>query len=289
MSRATLRGLAVRKEIEVLSYGGGTQSTAMAVLIAQGRLPKPECVIIADTGYETQTTWDYWDGYAKPLFDGMGVRAVRISRIRDTRLSNERAKPIIELTGENGGRRRKAITVPVFITDADGNRAMLRNFCTHNWKRDVVRSWIYANYRDARRVVSWIGFSKDEMKRAARMKVNVNMPKWKNRFPLIELGLRRHDSIKLVREYGWPEPARSACWMCPFKSNDEWRHLRKTQPAEWEKAIKFERWVSDNCDQDDYQDHKITLHPSGMPLADAPISKNDNQQRLFCDSGSCFT
>ena len=34
---------------DVWSFGGGTQSVAIAVLIAQGRLPKPERTIFADT------------------------------------------------------------------------------------------------------------------------------------------------------------------------------------------------------------------------------------------------
>jgi len=41
---------------EVFSTGGGTQSTAIAGLIVQGLLPKPEICVIADTGREMPTT-----------------------------------------------------------------------------------------------------------------------------------------------------------------------------------------------------------------------------------------
>jgi hypothetical protein len=34
------------------SSGGGTQSTAIAVLILQGRLPKPDLAVIVDTERE---------------------------------------------------------------------------------------------------------------------------------------------------------------------------------------------------------------------------------------------
>jgi hypothetical protein len=43
--------------IEVFSSGGGTQSAAIAALIVQGRLPKPDFVVIADTDYECSSTW----------------------------------------------------------------------------------------------------------------------------------------------------------------------------------------------------------------------------------------
>ena len=39
----------VKQKPVILSYGGGTQSIAICILIAQGRLPKPERIIIADT------------------------------------------------------------------------------------------------------------------------------------------------------------------------------------------------------------------------------------------------
>jgi len=44
------------KMIEVFSSGGGTQSISITALIIQGRLPKPDFTVIADTGREMPTT-----------------------------------------------------------------------------------------------------------------------------------------------------------------------------------------------------------------------------------------
>ena len=49
------------------SYGGGTQSVAIAVLVAQGRLPRPELLVIADTGREATETWEYHEKHVAPL------------------------------------------------------------------------------------------------------------------------------------------------------------------------------------------------------------------------------
>src|SRR5260221_3912981 len=56
------------------SYGLGTQSTAMLILVAQGKLPKPARVVIADTGREAQVGWDYFHTYAEPLMHELGLR-----------------------------------------------------------------------------------------------------------------------------------------------------------------------------------------------------------------------
>ena len=39
-------------DAQIWSCGGGTQSGAMAVLIAQGRLPKPDLCYMTDTGWQ---------------------------------------------------------------------------------------------------------------------------------------------------------------------------------------------------------------------------------------------
>ncbi len=41
-----------KKALVVLSLGAGVQSSTMAIMAANGELPKPDCAIFADTGYE---------------------------------------------------------------------------------------------------------------------------------------------------------------------------------------------------------------------------------------------
>jgi len=57
----------------VWSYGGGTQSCAIAVLVARGDLPTPDCVVIADTGREASETWAYLDEHIRPLLAPLEV------------------------------------------------------------------------------------------------------------------------------------------------------------------------------------------------------------------------
>ena len=61
------------KPVEILSYGGGMQTIAMCVLVAQGKLPRPDYVIAADTGREVPSTWEYAREHAAPLLSRIGL------------------------------------------------------------------------------------------------------------------------------------------------------------------------------------------------------------------------
>lgn len=63
---------------EVFSSGGGTQSTCIAALIVQGRLPKPDFMVIADTGRECSSTWEYMDAVIRPAMATVGVEVYRL-------------------------------------------------------------------------------------------------------------------------------------------------------------------------------------------------------------------
>ena len=55
----------------VMNYGGGRQTTAMLVLVKRGILPKPDRIVIADTGREKTSTWDYRAEVTEPLHNSM--------------------------------------------------------------------------------------------------------------------------------------------------------------------------------------------------------------------------
>lgn len=65
----------------VWSYGGGTQSIAIAILVQQGRLPRPDRVVIADTGYEFRQTWQYTNEHIAPLLAEIGLEIESDKRI----------------------------------------------------------------------------------------------------------------------------------------------------------------------------------------------------------------
>lgn len=177
--------------IEVFSSGGGTQSCAIAALIIQGRLPKPDVAVIADTGRERGTTWEYMERHVAPALAEVGVTLHRVSK------SDWAKEDIYDLQG-------KHLLVPAF-TSQTGEVGKLSGFCSDKWKRRVVDRWLRSNGVSKAR--KWIGFSLNESTRALRLMRGDEWSKGLIRFPLIhDVPLRRRESIKLVEEMGWPTP-----------------------------------------------------------------------------------
>lgn len=58
---------------QVWSCGGGTQSGAIATLIKQGRLPKPDIAFMTNTGRERSSTWPFVEGFIRPALASVGV------------------------------------------------------------------------------------------------------------------------------------------------------------------------------------------------------------------------
>ena len=156
----------------------------------------------------------------------------------------------------------------------------LPTWCSTEWKRDVVRRWANRQSppRSAFRV--WLGMSYDEPRR-----IKPTIGKFEIWYPLYEMRIRRSDCVKLILDYGWPEPPKSACWMCPNHRAEDWARIAKENPSELLKAVIFEEELRE-------RDDSLYLHELGVPLAQAVLTPLPENRKLFdterCDSGNCF-
>jgi hypothetical protein len=251
----------------VWSCGGGTQSAAIAALIVTGELPKPDAAVIADTGREGTATWRYFDSVLKPELAKVGVDLIRLPHS-------------FEGEGWNtvdvfGGKEGTTALLPMYTKGGEGQTS---KFCSNEWKaRPVERYYRSLGLKGG---TIWIGFSVDEL---YRMRGFDPREKWNHDYPLIDRRMSRGDCVSLVQRVGWPPPPRSACWMCPYRSDAEWLDIKENDPSDWRAAITFETDVQK-------VDANLYLHRSGVPLADANL--NAGQTDLFaeqCASGMCFT
>lgn len=257
---------------EVWKYGGGTQSVAIAALIVQGKILAPDLAVIADTGRERGTTWQYMDAVVAPALRKVGVEMHRI-------LAAEYAY---------GDARNlysgSTLLIPAY-TDKTGEVGKMAGYCNGKWKQDVVNHWLRERGLVPNRLRSWIGFSADEMPRVFRMMGGKEYREGRIRFPLVERNMKRRDSIRLAEEMGWPTPPRSACWMCPNQTDAEWRDLRENHPAEFALAVQTEREMRE-------RDANYWLHDSCQPLDTVDFSRPDDLFMRACDSltgAACFT
>lgn len=247
----------------VLSFGGGTQTVAILVLVALGRLPRPDLVVMADTGREASETWDYAEAHVEPLLKRLGLR--------------------LEIAPHTLARRDLYSYKGELLLPAWTQGGRLPTFCSSEWKRRVVRRHLRAAGVDA--CVTWIGISLDEFGRAKD-----SDRKWQEfRWPLLfDAPLRRSECRQLVIDYGLPPPPRSSCWCCPHRRDPEWRRLREHYPKDWQAACELDEAVRAADQQGG-----VWLHGSRRPLADAPLAEEPTLHPLLgevdgCDSGFCW-
>jgi len=245
----------------IFSYGGGIQSVAILALIASRKLPKPELIIMADTGREGTATWNYIKSYAKPLMDDIGI-------VFDVVPHSYSA---VDIYGHNGDMLLPAYT----------QTGKLPTFCSDEWKQRPVRRRLRElGYGPKRQIIQWLGMSLDEVDRLRQSDV-----KWiTNHYPLcFDVKKRRHECELLITDYGLPLPEKSACWMCPNRRYEEWQYLKDNQPADFNQAVELEAKLSA-----DDKKGGLFFTNQNVRLPDADFSKPETRQLDMC-AYSCFT
>ena len=214
--------------LNVISLGAGVQSTTMALMAAHGEIePMPGCAIFADTFGEPQEVYDHLDWLEAAL--PFPIHSVSKGNL---------GKDLIDYLE---GRSRTGANIPFFIS-VNGSPGIMNRSCTRDYKVNPVRKKAEQLAKIGRKkpqdvkITQWLGISVDE---AHRMKES-QRPYIKNRYPLIELRMSRGDCLAWIKRKGYETPPRSACWYCPYSSNERWRHLRESQPEEWQKAVDFD-------------------------------------------------
>lgn len=277
------------------SYGGGVQSVAIGVLIAQGLLPVPDFAAIADTTYELPSTWDYLRLHMQPMLDQLGLTIHVV----------ERSYSNVDLYGMNGD-----LLIPAF-----SSTGKLRTFCSGEWKGLAIRRWLRERVGPGRRlrIANWIGYSADESERVKPSNV-----KWlANAYPLLHLlprPLDRDDCIEVIKAAGLPVPRKSRCWLCPNQTQTEWQEVHDDFPEQFRMAVEMENaiterddagglWLSRHrrpLDSVDFADavrpailslgtDKLAASRGGIPRGLSAPTPSAGAMEQRCGGGSCWT
>jgi hypothetical protein len=240
---------------QVWSCGGGVQSAAIAALIIQRLLPKPDYSIIVDTEREKSTTWTYYDSVLRPELQKVGVDLERVLKSRYA---------TVDLYSGNGD-----VLIPAHTRPA----GQLDTYCSNEWKKRVVMR--HCRELGVKVCQNWIGISIDEMQR-----VRTGPPAWfQPRYPLIfDTPMSRGACLQLVKRMGWPPAPRSSCWMCPHHDDSEWLEMT---PEDMGKAVAFEREIQAH-------DANCYLHRSHQPIDQVDFKKRI-ESKDGCQTGFCFT
>lgn len=229
----------------------------IAGLIKQRRLPVPDYAVIADTGREKQSTWDYLREVVQPALPFI-IHIVPKSEFAT-----------VDLWGGSDG---KTLLIPAY-TNESGEVGKLSTFCSNEWKVRVVERWL--RKRGVESFCSQIGFSVNEPQRYVKMKKSQGDYV---HFPLVDdCQMTSDQCVEFVRSLGWPTPKHSSCWNCPNMRDEEWVDL---PPNEFQKAVALDREIREI-------DPHAFLHKQCVPLDQVTFKPNTEAPRP-CDSGVCF-
>lgn len=258
-----------------LSFGAGVQSTTLAFMAMHKEItPDLDFLVFADTHGEPQEVYDWLEEIKKLLPYEIVVV---------TNGSLEEAELEIKERKKDGKKYRKSL-IPAFAKNKDGSVGLVGRKCTEDFKINPVQRYLKKRFqikRGQKELVAtqWMGISWDEVQ---RVKESRN-PWLQNRWPLIEKQLTRRHCKEWMKANGYPEPPRSACYYCPFHSDDEWRRLKTDHPAEFKKAIKFEKKIQATNELAELGKSDFYLHPSCKPLEEVDLRTDTEKGQTLLD------
>lgn len=249
----------------------------------------PDMAVFADTQAEPRKVYEWLDWLEKQLpFPVVRVSAGSIEQdtLRSKQLPRIANPPFF--TGPMYERKPGfAITVPAFTVQA-GSQGQLRRQCTREYKIEpmnkYLREWLGLSKGQRSKVqlvTRWIGISLDEGHRS-----KLSQESWAiNRHPLIEKLITRSDCLEWMAKHGYPTPAKSACYFCPYTGDNRWRDIRKNHPEEWERAVEFDKAIRFETARG--VEAPVYLHRSCKPLdeVDLRTAEDAGQQSLFDEQG----
>lgn len=252
-----------RRHAKVLSLGAGVQSSALLLMYLNDHLPPVDFAVFADTQSEPESVY----AWLEKLKDrAQGKIPIYTASVGDL------AKDALD---------SKFNPLPVYVNGGGSKPAIGRRQCTSLYKIRVV-------HQEIRRVLGYepgghmkhaiymhLGISYDEIERVKNPVQN-----WQfNIYPLVDMQWTRERCRLYVQSHMGMEPPRSSCWMCPYRSNADWRELRSRDPGDWERAVEFDK----KCNE-----KGSFIHYSGVPLSEANIHSDDKGRGLLNEcEGMC--
>lgn len=201
-------------------------------MAARGEItPKPAAAVFADTGSEPAHVYNWLDWLEKQL-DYPLIRATKKGAPK------LHVKALVVRTSKKTGNNYLKHMLPCYTLTPDGKQGHLQRQCTEDFKITVIQreAGILRRKAKADKVVMWIGISTDE---AGRMKPS-RVASIEHRWPLIDMEMSRQDCLDWAVKAGLPEPPRSACIMCPYRSPEGWLRMKTSDPGMFRWAAAFE-------------------------------------------------
>lgn len=198
------------QEINVVSYGGGQNSTAM-IIEMYNRNIKIDHIILADTGNEMPETYEFLEEFI--------------------RWCKEKKIDFVIVKSELGKLRDYYVSK---------NLIPFRAFrhCTDKFKIRPINNFIKEKFGIKTPINMYMGIASDEAHRAGNI---FGRKQFTYLFPLIEWEVDRQGCIDIIKKEGLSIPVKSGCYFCPFQPKKSWKELLERHPDLFQDSIEFEK------------------------------------------------
>lgn len=259
--------------IQILSLGGGVQSSTMALMAAKGEIkPMPSAAIFADTQDEPKAVYEWIEWLKKQL--PFPVHVVTKGRLSE--------KSTTVRTSKKTGLTYTKPQLPVFTKYQDREKGgMMPRHCSPDMKISPIHSFSKKLAGRGNKIITWIGISTDEPDRMKDSRDDRII----HRYPLIEQNISRLQCLEWMRLNNFPKPPRSACIYCPYHSDDEWIRIRSESEDEWQFAVAFEKRLQSAISKCPRLESVPFLHSSRVPLDE--VKFNPNGGNSFRNQSPC--
>jgi len=210
-------------QLLVVSYGGGTNSTAMLIGL-HDRGIRPDAILFADTGGEKPATYAHINAMQKWL--GKNDFPL-ITIVKKVDLNGD------VLTLEENCLRKKMLPSVAygFKTCSQKYKAQPQEKWSNNWK-PAKDFW-----KEGKRITKVIGFDADEPQRADKDYSCMKYAYW---YPLLAWNWGRDECVQVIERAGLPQPGKSSCFYCPNARPSEIRELNALHPDLMARALAME-------------------------------------------------
>jgi hypothetical protein len=189
--------------MQIVSYGGGTNSTAMLIeMIKRGELC--DFITFADTGGERPETYKYVEMFSEYLTKN-GYPGIEI----------------VKKVDKNGNvltLEQNCLNEKMLPSIAYGFKS-----CSHKYKIQPQNKFYNNNdlakqeWKNGNKITKLIGYDADEYHRAKIAQDD----KYNYRYPLIEWNIGRDECIEIIKNADLQLPGKSSCFFCPNSKKQE--------------------------------------------------------------------
>ena len=207
----------------IVSFGGGTNSTAMLVGLHERGI-RPDFITFADTGGERPHTYRHINDVQKWLVKIGFPKVVTVKKV-----------------DKNGD----VMTLEQDCLQGEKLPALAYGFkqCSQKFKIQPQDKYYNnlpatkAEWKAGRKIAKYIGFDANESRRAK----DYDDTKYNLEYPLIEWGWDRAKCVEAIERAGLPQPGKSSCFYCPASTNTEIRETNALYPELMKRAIAMEK------------------------------------------------